>query len=165
MGFKCSRQKLQELLKEEDIGKEGVVDFRNLLQLVNRLQGDSYDLYDEIQQVSNWATFNTMISLSLPLPSSLGIPLDRLRQRWSTFSKWHSQHMQNCGLKVNKAYTNIVSFLNQMVWEWDLTIIILCRLSTADIEGMIEEADQNGDGLISLEEFIDTMKRTALFNN
>ena len=73
--------------------------------------------------------------------------------------------MQNCGLKVNKAYTNIVSFLNQMVWEWDLTIIILCRLSTADIEGMIEEADQNGDGLISLEEFIDTMKRTALFNN
>ena len=87
MGFKCSRQKLQEFLKEEDIGKEGVVDFSNLLQLVNRLQGDSYDLYDEIQQVSNWATFNTMISLSLPLPSSLGIPLDRLRQRWSTFSK------------------------------------------------------------------------------
>ena len=52
MGFKCSRQKLQELLKEEDIGKDGVLDFRNLLQLVNRLQGDSYDLYDEIQQVN-----------------------------------------------------------------------------------------------------------------
>ena len=37
-------------------------------------------------------------------------------------------------------------------------------MSKTDIDEMIEEADKNGDGLVSLEEFTDIIKRTPLFN-
>ena len=36
--------------------------------------------------------------------------------------------------------------------ELHLSVPHHCRLSRADIEGMIEEADVNGDGLISLQD-------------
>lgn len=51
LGFKVTRRRLQELMREEEIGKEGLIMYTNLLQLVCRLQGASYDSYGEIEQV------------------------------------------------------------------------------------------------------------------
>ena len=36
-------------------------------------------------------------------------------------------------------------------------------LSEAELSGLIEEADKNGDGRISMEEFVAVMKKTNLF--
>ena len=43
-------------------------------------------------------------------------------------------------------------------------LVSCCRLSEDDMKGMIEEADRDGDGLVSRDEFIAVMQRTALFN-
>lgn len=51
LGFKCSSRRLHELMKEKDIGRDGLITFKNVLQLVYRLQGDAYDLHSEIEQV------------------------------------------------------------------------------------------------------------------
>ena len=37
-------------------------------------------------------------------------------------------------------------------------------LSGAELAGLMEEADKDGDGLISKEDFISVMKRTNLFS-
>lgn len=40
----------------------------------------------------------------------------------------------------------------------------LCEgLSEQDLQGMIEEADSDGDGLVNMEEFIQVMLKTNLF--
>lgn len=74
LGFKCSRYQLQTIIKEEETKlsayeEDGEVSaiapgsrapderafgFDNLLQVVDHLQGDDYDLYDEMRQV--WYT-------------------------------------------------------------------------------------------------------------
>ena len=38
-------------MREEEIGREGLITYTNLLQLVCRLQGSAYDNYGEIEQV------------------------------------------------------------------------------------------------------------------
>uniref|UniRef100_A0A1X7SZV6 EF-hand domain-containing protein n=1 Tax=Amphimedon queenslandica TaxID=400682 RepID=A0A1X7SZV6_AMPQE len=38
------------------------------------------------------------------------------------------------------------------------------KLSPEDIDGMITEANRDGTGLITLQEFIEVMQRTPLFN-
>ena len=67
-------------------------------------------------------------------------------------------------------YTEFSYIILHVLCLWSCSVIIFCTfcliffsLSKADIDGMIEESDRNGDGMVSLEEFIDTMKRTALF--
>ena len=53
LGFKCSRHQLQVIIKEEEMGgkEKDAYNFANLLLVVDRLQGNDYDLYDEIRQV------------------------------------------------------------------------------------------------------------------
>ena len=46
----------------------------------------------------------------------------------------------------------------------DVTCSHTCSLTATDLRGMVEEADQDGDGQVSLQEFIRTMMRTALFS-
>lgn len=36
-------------------------------------------------------------------------------------------------------------------------------LSEQDLQGMIEEADRDGDGLVNMEEFVQVMLKTNLF--
>ena len=39
------------MMKDEDIGTEGLVSFTDVLQFVNQLQDSDYDLYEEMEQV------------------------------------------------------------------------------------------------------------------
>lgn len=40
----------------------------------------------------------------------------------------------------------------------------LFRLTEDELKGMIDEADRDGNGLVSRDEFIAVMQRTALFS-
>ena len=42
--------------------------------------------------------------------------------------------------------------------------VCVCRLTVAELQAMIDEADKDGDGLVSRDEFISTMFKTALFS-
>ena len=42
--------------------------------------------------------------------------------------------------------------------------VCVCRLTVAELQAMIDEADKDGDGLVSRDEFISTMLKTALFS-
>ena len=46
-------------MREEEIGREGLITYTNLLQLVCRLQGSAYDNYGEIEQVKK--EFNLLL--------------------------------------------------------------------------------------------------------
>lgn len=45
-----------------------------------------------------------------------------------------------------------------------ITYVCVCRLTVAELQAMIDEADKDGDGLVSRDEFISTMFKTALFS-
>ncbi|XP_003388381.1 PREDICTED: caltractin-like isoform X2 [Amphimedon queenslandica] len=115
LGFKVTRRRLQELMREEEIGKEGLITYTNLLQLVCRLQGAAYDSYGEIEQAFQFLDNDCDGKLSAKDLQAIS---------------------KNYGLK----------------------------LSPEDIDGMITEANRNGTGLITLQEFIEVMQKTPLFN-
>ena len=119
LGFNCSQQRLIEALKDDShsiVREDFAVRFEHLLNVVDKLQGDDYDLYGEIEQAFN------IINIS----SDGQISAADIRAT-----------AKNFGLK----------------------------LSRADIEDMIEEADRNGDGLVSQQEFLDVVMRTPLYKN
>lgn len=55
LGFKVSRRSVQEMGKDVDVKGtlQGQVDFEGFLQIVEKLQGSSYDSHGEILQVES----------------------------------------------------------------------------------------------------------------
>uniref|UniRef100_A0A1X7SZG4 EF-hand domain-containing protein n=1 Tax=Amphimedon queenslandica TaxID=400682 RepID=A0A1X7SZG4_AMPQE len=54
--------------------------------------------------------------------------------------------------------------LQELMKEEEIGKEGLITLSPEDIDGMITEANRDGTGLITLQEFIEVMQRTAIFN-
>ena len=61
LGFKFSRHKLHSIMKEEEIEglDEDSFEFQSLLQMVKRLQGNDYDLFEEMKQVNITMQYST----------------------------------------------------------------------------------------------------------
>ena len=119
LGFNCSRQRLVEALKDNShsiVGEDFAVRFEHLLNVVDKLQGDDYDLYGEIEQAFDIINVNGDGQISAADIRTTA---------------------KNFGLK----------------------------LSRVDIEDMIEEADKNGDGLVSRQEFFNVVMKTPLYKN
>lgn len=119
IGLSCSQQRLVEALKDDSqtvVRENFIVRFENLLDVVEKLQGDDYDLYGEIEQA--FSIINT-----------------------SGSGQMSAADIQTAAKSAGLRLTNV------------------------DVEGMIEEADRNGDGLVSQQEFVSVIMKTPLYKN
>lgn len=142
---KQERDDMIEIFKKLDTDKNGTISREELIRCFQTLHGDSEDLDAEVEKImhqvdinrSGEIDYNEFIMANLNRRKLLS--QSRLEATFQTFDT------DNSGTITAEELRNILSKCQ--------------KFDDSMLDGIITEADQNGDGVIDLKEFIATMSR------
>ncbi|KAJ3015071.1 Centrin-4 [Thoreauomyces humboldtii] len=148
LGFEPSNEEVKRMLNEMDNDHNGTIDFDEFFTLMERRMADKY-AREEMGRV-----FNLFVDPDL-VPSGTGTAAARRqrtvpRNQAAAAAAGVDPHM----IPPARITANDIRRVAQLVGE---------RVTEAEISEMLEEADRDGDGEVTEDDFIRVMRKTTLW--
>ncbi|KAJ3286898.1 hypothetical protein HK104_008844 [Borealophlyctis nickersoniae] len=148
LGFEASNEEVKRMLKEMDNDGSGSIDFTEFLGLMERRMADQY-AREEMRKI-----FALMVDpeLSLPTASSragaFGRPVTGIAAATPAPSAPQGGPLSGPAPRIN---ANDIRRIAALLGE---------KLTEEEIRDMVEEADRDGDGEVTEDDFVRVMRRT-----